>query len=283
MDNNLLNKALEYADMGFAIFPCREIDGMPFTDKKGRIKVPRAKSPYTHNGLLDSTTDRKQIIEWWKKYPNACIGIDCGKSNLFVIDIDVKKGKDGINNYMSLGISDTGAWQSRTPSMGIHIIFTGEGKTSTNERTGIDTRGTGGYFIAPPSIVVNQGSYVALRGWKNPPQEISEQILDKLGCSKKERIKNKRVLLDYNISPEENIKRVKKALDELPKYMVDNYSDWISIGMSLYSLGDSGLVLWDNWSKQSIRYEEGCCEDKWVTFSPKSIGIGSLFYWAKNK
>jgi len=48
MDNNLLNKALEYADMGFAIFPCREIDGMPFTDKKGRIKVPRAKSPYTH-------------------------------------------------------------------------------------------------------------------------------------------------------------------------------------------------------------------------------------------
>ena len=269
--------------MGFFIFPCREIDGSPFKDKKGRIKIPRAKSPYTHNGLLDSSNDKNQIIDWWKKYPQACIGIDCGKSNLFVIDIDVKKGKNGINNYMSLGISDVGAWQSRTPSMGIHIVFSGEGKTSTNERTGIDTRGTGGYFIAPPSVVVNQGSYVALRGWKNSPIEISEQILDKLGCSKKERIRNKRILLDYNISPEENIQRVKKALDELPKYFCDSYQNWVEVGLSLYGLGDIGLSLWDLWSQKSSKYEEGCCEDKWATFKPSQIGIGSLFYWSKNK
>ena len=125
-----------------------------------------------------------------------------------------------------------------------------------------------------------QGRYTTA---EQTPERTSEQILDKLGCSKKERIKNKRILLDYNISPEENIKRVKQALDNLPKYFYDSYQNWIEIGMSLYSLGDTGLQLWDSWSQKSLKYQEGCCEEKWDTFSVKEIGLGSLFYWAKNK
>jgi len=283
MSNIFLEKALEYASNKIAVFPCREKDGNPFTDKKGRLKISRAKSPYTSNGLLDSTTNPEQISEWWNRWPEACIGIDCGKSNLFVIDVDVKNGKNGINNYMSLGISDIGAWHSRTPSMGLHFVFSGSGKTSTNERTGIDTRGTGGYIIAPPSVVIGVGKYVATDKWCGRPIEITEYALEKLHCSKLVKPKNKHVLLDNNLSPEENIKRVKQALDNLPKYFYDSYQNWIEIGMSLYSLGDTGLQLWDSWSQRSSKYQEGCCEEKWDTFSIKEIGLGSLFYWAKNK
>lgn len=283
MENNILIKSLEYVEQGMFIFPCREKDGIPFKDRKGRIKLSRAKSPYTHNGVLDSSNRIDDIRNWWEKWPNACIGVDCGKSNLFVIDIDVKNGKNGINNFMSMGISDSGAWHSRTPSMGIHIIFSGSGKTSTNPKTGIDTRGEGGYFIAPPSYVKNMGKYIATDEWNNFPISITEYSLEKLNCSKYIKPKNKHIIIDSNLSPEETIKKIKIALDNLPLYMCDSYQDWINVGMSLYTLGDSGLILWDQWSQKSSKYVDGDCEEKWDTFSVKEIGLGSLFFWSKNK
>lgn len=280
MNNYLLEKAIEYASMGVFVFPAREKDGMPYKDKKGRIKVPKEKSPYTPNGLYDATNNLDIIKNWWNNWENACIGIDCERSNLFVIDIDVKNGKKGINNFMSMGIPDTGAWHSRTPSMGLHIVFSGIGKTSTNPNSGIDTRGKGGYFIAPPSKT-SSGKYIALDDWTNFPIKVTEDILQKLNCSLLTKPKNKYISLLPDLTYDENIIRIKKALNNLPNYMVDSYQDWIEIGLSLYELGDMGLKLWDEWSKKSNKYEEGVCEEKWESFDPCEISLGSLFYYSK--
>jgi hypothetical protein len=65
----------------------------------------------------------------------------------------------------------------------MHIVFSGEGKSSTNGKTGIDTRGIGGYFIAPPSIIKEgdyAGAYSRIDDWSRIPAIIPAGLMEKL-------------------------------------------------------------------------------------------------------
>jgi len=89
--------------------------------------------------------------------------------------------------------------------------------------------------------------------------------------------------------PEEaadNLKVAISALNALKKERADNYQQWLEVGMSLYSLGQPGLIAWDSWSKQSEKYESGACAQKWATFTPalqsaNKISFASLIHWAE--
>jgi putative DNA primase/helicase len=283
MDNILLESALGYARRGWWVFPCREYP-FPYVDKNGRNKVAKEKSPYSSNGFKDATCDEYLIEQWWDEYPEACIGISAGHSGLFVIDVDVKKGREGINNYMQLGIPDSDALKARTPSMGLHFVFKGNGKSSTNVATGIDTRGKGGYFIAPPSVVIVgdcPGRYVALNDWDQDPGEISEWSMQKLFPPKeRKKRKTKDKTFKKSKSHEQNVLDAKAALQKLPMHYCENYSTWIEIGMSLHELDGDGLDLWINWSSMSDKFDYETCLDKWNTFAPNEITLGSLMYYA---
>lgn len=79
------------------------------------------------------------------------------------------------------------------------------------------------------------------------------------------------------------VSNARKALRVLPKEWVHEYRLWIRVGMALWELGDTGLELWDTWSRQSAKYQPGVCAAKWPTLAPKdgpSVTIRSLFYWA---
>lgn len=178
---NMLDEALEYARRGWYVFPCREKPGASYV-KNGETITPQEKTPYTSHGLNDATLDEEQIISWWTAWSDALIGINAGKSNLFVIDID-KKHVNGLDTYSQWDINDSAGLQSITPSGGMHIIFTGKGKSTTNARTGIDTRGEGGYFIAPPSKVIEGeyvGEYKRYNDWSNAPGIIPDGLMAKL-------------------------------------------------------------------------------------------------------
>ncbi len=167
--------ALSYASRGWPVFPCREKDGAPYTDRKGKTTVPKAKEPYTSHGVKDATTDPEKIRAWWNRWPDAAIGLDCGRAGLLVVDLDVKHGHNGPSRWASLGIADAGALLSQTPSGGRHIIFAQNGvllgNTSGKLGDGIDTRGHGGYIILPPSRTAD-GVYVALNDWRDSPATI---------------------------------------------------------------------------------------------------------------
>lgn len=184
---DLMNEALQYAKRGWYVFPCREKVGTPYI-KNGETIIPREKTPYVSGGLDSATTDEAQIKAWWTKFPNAMIGINCGKSGLFVVDID-KKHVNGLETFMQWQINDTGALHSWTPSGGMHIVFIGIGKSSTNAKTGIDTRGQGGYIIAPPSQIFegeNPGSYSKIDDWSRVPAIAPKELMHKLFPEKKE-------------------------------------------------------------------------------------------------
>jgi replicative DNA helicase len=178
---DLLSEALGYARRGWYVFPCREKPGEPFI-RNGERVVPAEKTPYVAKGLNEATLDEDQIKAWWIKWPDALIGVNAGKSGLFVIDID-KKHVNGLDTFISWNINDGAGLHSITPSGGMHILFTGTGKSSTNAKTGIDTRGEGGYFIAPPSRILMgsyAGEYKAFDDWGYTPGIVPDGLMGKL-------------------------------------------------------------------------------------------------------
>jgi hypothetical protein len=281
MINLLLQSAIRYSDKEWYVFPCREKPSEPFLNKKGKEKILREKTPYTINGLNDATLDKSKIEEWWIKHPLAMIAVNCGLSNLFVLDIDTKHGRNGIDTFMNLGVDDSNALHSLTPSGGLHVVFSGKGKTTTSPLTGLDTRGEGGYFIVPPSKVLfgdTVGNYVAVDDWNRIPPMFPDDLLVKLDLNKANKKEPKTI--EHVLSHSQKVLRAKDALDKIPQYMCDSYSDWIRVGMSLRSLGDDGLILWRDWSENSPKYKEFECEEKWDTFDPREITLGTLFYLA---
>jgi hypothetical protein len=60
----------------------------------------------------------------------------------------------------------------------------------------------------------------------------------------------------------------------------DGYDSWLSVGMCLHQRfdgSDAGLRLWDDWSRRSPKYTEGCCDAKWGGFQRGgALGFGTL-------
>lgn len=272
MDNtpksNLMQAALDYAARGWYVFPCIE-------------KGEKAKKPYTKNGFKDASTDPKIIRQWWKQYPNALIGIACGKSGLFAVDLDVKDGRDGITNFNHLGIDHTGALQSLTPSKGYQLIFSGTGKTSTNTKFGIDTRGAGGYIIAPPSVIFGYGIYQPLNDWTKAPAPVPAGLIEALESLIQKPSPKPTPKQSHNQNTDD-VEKARQALDRLAPWRRNDYQPWVNVGMALSELGNDGLLLWDSWSRRSQKYQKDICAEKWKSFKPgQGLTLGSLLHWAQ--
>ena len=72
MQHSNLQDALEYARIGWHVFPCD----------------PETKAPKISRGFHSATTDEGDIRQWWTKNPQASIGVACLASGLFVMDLD---------------------------------------------------------------------------------------------------------------------------------------------------------------------------------------------------
>lgn len=299
--NNLLEKALFYASKGLYIFPCREkYEGKYYSKKYKTMVDAEPKQPRISGGLKSASNDENVIVSWWSKkgWENSAIGVNCGKSKLFTIDIDMHSG-NGFEKFMSLGIADKGAYHTITANGGLHITYydpSGIGKTHTREKLSIDTRGIGGYIILPPSYVLDQKTgekkyYTLVEGeWKDFPIEVTQETVDKINAlfelnKKTARGSDK----EYTVTKADS-KRAEKAVNNLSSDFLENYQDWVNVGMSLRELGDDGFEIWSRWTEKYFKEKPdskriGTLEYKWKSFFENSnnskIGLGSLFFWAK--
>lgn len=69
-------------------------------------------------------------------------------------------------------------------------------------------------------------------------------------------------------------------LSRLSGWRADDYNTWLAVGANLKFLGGTGLELWNQWSKQSTKYEEGVCAAKWETLPVDQHGVAKLGSWA---
>lgn len=141
-ENPFLTAALEYAAMGWSVFPLSP-----------GSKVPLKGS----GGSKDASQDAEQIAAWWTKTPNANVAVATGhRSALYVVDVDSVSGA-AIQEHLPE------TFEVLTYAKGQHLYYmideddrlpsTTKGNSNSIDPD-CDTRGEGGYVVAPPSIVV---------------------------------------------------------------------------------------------------------------------------------
>jgi len=160
----LLVVALALVARGFAVFPCNSL----LANGKCSCRQADCKSPAKHplglpgaapRGWKDASTDPDQIKKWWKRWPNANIGIACGASAVIVIDIDVEHA--GEETWAQIKRDNPtireSAVQAITQSGGRHLYYAAVPGVNITDGVagrlgaGVDVRGSDGYVIAPGS------------------------------------------------------------------------------------------------------------------------------------
>ena len=88
---DLLEAALDYAERGWQVIPLHNPEGAGCSCGHPDCES-RGKHPRTKNGLKDATSKPETIRGWWKRWPQANIGLATGPlSGFFVLDCDGKQ------------------------------------------------------------------------------------------------------------------------------------------------------------------------------------------------
>ena len=155
--NQTLSFARAYAQKGWQSFPLQ-----------AKQKTPTVKWADV------ATSDPQMLLGWFDNYPDANIGIACGKRSGIVV-LDVDKDHDGYESLTALtllhGILPRTP-TTRTGSGGQHLFFKSPGFEIRNSAgklgKGLDIRGDGGYVVAAPSTHPNGTQYE----WVVKPSEV---------------------------------------------------------------------------------------------------------------
>lgn len=158
-----LHAALRYVARGWSVVPLHTPVDRGCSCRRGKECPSPGKHPRTRNGVKDASTDPDQIQSWWKRWPNANIGVACGAmSRLIVLDVDPRNGGSVANIIDRHGpLPET--LQSQSGGGGTHLLFHAENcRSCACDCEGVDVLGDGKLFVAPPSLHASGKTY----GWK---------------------------------------------------------------------------------------------------------------------
>lgn len=165
--------ALLYAAKGYKVLPIYGAEkGGACSCSQGAECSRPAKHPMTNNGVKAATEDPGAINAYWKKWPNANVGIATGeKSGIVVLDIDPQNGGQ---KSLEAAIAELGSLpltpKTRSGGGGHHYIFSypkcGVASHTAGKRlgTGVDILSNGSYFIAPESVHATGRRYKFIKG-----------------------------------------------------------------------------------------------------------------------
>ena len=244
-------ESLDYCfKQGYAVFPCN------------KEKIPTVESWDAEADVFTNLESIEKSTSWTLE---SNIGINCGLSELEVIDCDVKDSKNGIDNFIEIcarvGFDPKKTRIVQTPSIGWHVYFLnpkGYKLTRISKKDkekeldplmhGIDIKGIGGYVIAPGSET-KEGNYKVINDVD--PIEIPEELVKELmRLTKKPSSKKKKKAKPFP-ETEENRHKIKMALKEIEANC--DYEEWGQWILSVRS-----LVVHQGWTdtgNTAIRHE----------------------------
>ncbi len=179
MTGDLANASLEYAARGWPVVPLHTWTAKGCTC--GRPCPSPAKHPRTRNGLKDATTELADVVAWWKRWPEANIGLLTGVA-FDVLDIDGPEGMAAITAAVPWRGEAWDGQPTTNDTIDGPTVRTGRGHHVYVQAIGlgnkagllphVDWRGKGGYVVAPPSLHANGRRYEWFPGWSCDEQEI---------------------------------------------------------------------------------------------------------------
>ena len=230
------------------------------------------KAPLLKGWQQRATRDPATIAQWEAMGARAW-GIPTGAQNgLFVIDLDVDKTTGEAIGEASLAAQPRySALIERanvtTPSGGRHIYlqhFDGARNTTSKLGAKIDTRGTGGYVVAPGSVTAG-GTYTGHFPELAPvPIGLRALLMQhpQQGSLFAQRWEGR----------ETPTGEVEELLGYIPPDV--SYLDWLAVLMALhdrYGGGGEGLTLAEQWSAGGAKYRQGEVARKWQSFNGSGV------------
>ena len=264
----ILKKALEYAALGWNVFPIHSIkaDGECTCGQKGCKNA--GKHPKTKNGFKDATTDEEKIRAWFED-GRANIGIATGKiSGITIIDVDVDKG--GLDTWRAIGVEPDTLY-SKTGGGGFHAFFNYSSRIKTSSNTlgkGVDCRNDKGYIVAPPSIHPSGRRYE----WMNE----GHCLIDLPDCFQVKKVKKDK--LKENKPAQFSLEQVEEMLSFVPS---DDRDDWRNVGIILgreFGRSQEAWELYCRWAdkcaKEKGRNHDAIMEEAFFKISTEDVDGG---------
>jgi hypothetical protein len=174
--NPLLEAALGYAARGIPVYPVHWPGPGPGGARlacscpRGLACERAAKHPLLRHGVREATTDADRIGRWWRRWPQADVGLATGIV-FDALDIDGLAGLAALRQLKQVaGLRLPGPLVA-TGGGGWHVWFrpTGLGNRPPRGLSCVDWRGRGGCVLAPPSQHISGRSYRWLRGLDQAP------------------------------------------------------------------------------------------------------------------
>lgn len=164
LNNDIVDRALEYVNLGWSILPVR----------------PDDKRPYMTNWLQYQKTkaDRNLVTSWFSSLSNAGVGLVTGMiSGVVVLDVEHDCPipiEDILRKYPTGMVSKSGGG-------GRHLFYNyprGVGRISNRVRIfeGADLRADGGFIVLPPTLHPSGGRYEWLS--RGPMGAFPRELLD---------------------------------------------------------------------------------------------------------
>lgn len=161
--------ALAYAERGVAVFPCAPRGKLPAIRKWDGLGEPPAPG-WGGNGVKDATGDPDMVRAWWRRLPQANIGLACGHG-IWALDLDGPGAAAAVCVRAAVNRQGLPLTAAVETNGGMHLYWAGacppkngapakvralkgeEGEKDGYVRPpGLDTRVLGGYVLAPPSV-----------------------------------------------------------------------------------------------------------------------------------
>ena len=148
------------------------------------------KIPLLKNWQNQASIDPVVVKQWFEEWSHASLGVVTGAcSNLLVLDID---GEEGKNSIVGLELPNT---LSAITSRGTHYYFNfpeslkNISTTKAGLFSGVDTRGRGGFIVAPPSLHKTRHQYCWANSLNTVLADAPEWLVQSLSPLKKESYK----------------------------------------------------------------------------------------------
>jgi hypothetical protein len=174
--NALLDAALRYAARGIPVYPVHWPHRIPggaslaCSCPRGPACDRPAKHPLVRHGVKQATTDPDRIGRWWRRWPQANLGLATGIV-FDALDVDDPAGLAALRQLAgTAGLRLPGPLVA-TGGGGWHYWFrpTGLGNRPPRGLAHVDWRGRGGAVLAPLSRHVSGGTYRWLRTLDQAP------------------------------------------------------------------------------------------------------------------